>query len=272
MLTSTDHGPIRYFSLARSYAGRVILSVGVFYVDGLLIDSGPPNAHIEFASIIGGVDAEQLVLTHHHEDHIGNAAFAARHLHRPPLVHGLALALVRNPRPLPFYRKITWGSPASFEAEALGDTLHTRNHEFRVIHTPGHAPDHVALYEPEQRWLFTGDLFIAARLPLMMRGQDVTALIASLRSLLELPDCTMFCQHSGVQASHQRALGSKLDFLLGLQNKAVVMHEEGCTAAEITRQLRIENTSMKLFSGGEMSARNLVEGLLRDAGVGDEND
>lgn len=129
----------------------------------------------------------------------------------------------------------------------------------------------MALHESERRWLFTGDLFIATRLPLMMRDEDVTALMASLRTLLELPDCTMFCQHSGVHDSHQKALGSKLDFLLGLQNKVVVMHEEGRTAAEITRQLSIEKASMKLFSGGEMSARNLVEGLLRDAGIGDEN-
>jgi len=271
MLSSTDHGPVRYFSLARSYAGRSLLTSGVFYVDGTLIDSGPSNAHIEFASIIGGINAEQLVLTHHHEDHIGNAGFAARHLHRPPLAHGLALALVRNPRPLPFYRKITWGTPAPFEAEALGDTLHTRNHVFRVIRTPGHAPDHVALHESEQRWLFTGDLFIAARLPIIMRGEDVTALMGSLRTLLKLPDCTMFCQHSGVHDSHQKALGSKLDFLLGLQNKAVVMHEEGRTAAEITRQLSIEKASMKLLSRGEMSALNLVQGLLCDAGIGDDN-
>lgn len=113
MLSSTDHGPVRYFSLARSYAGRAILASGVFYVDSTLIDSGPSNAHLEFASIIGGVDAEQLVLTHHHEDHTGNAGFAANHLHRPPLAHGLALALVRRPRPLPFYRKITWGRPGA---------------------------------------------------------------------------------------------------------------------------------------------------------------
>ena len=128
MLSSTDHGPVRYFSLARSYAGRAILTSGVYYVDGALIDSGPSNAHVEFASIIGGVDAEQLVLTHHHEDHIGNAGFAANHLDRPPLAHDLALALVRNSRTLPLYRKLTWGTPEPFEAEALGDRLHTRNH------------------------------------------------------------------------------------------------------------------------------------------------
>ncbi len=272
MLSSRDHGPVRYFSLARSYMGRSLLTSGVYYVDGALIDSGPANAHVEFASIIGGVDAEQLVLTHHHEDHVGNAGFAAKHLDRSPLAHALALSLVRNPRPLPFYRQMTWGTPEPFEAEALGDTLPTRNHVFRVMHTPGHAPDHVTLHEPEQRWLFTGDLFIARRLAVATRDEDVTALMASLRSLLELPDCTMFCQHSGIHRSHQKALGSKLDFLLGLQNKAVTMHEEGCNVAEITRQLGIERASVKLVSRGEMSARNLVDGLLRDAGVDNDHD
>jgi len=271
MLSSKEHGPVKHFTLARSYAGRSILTSGVYFVDGTLIDTGPANAHVEFASIIGSVDAEQLVLTHHHEDHVGNAAFAANHLDRLPLAHTLALPLVRNPRPLPFYRRVTWGTAAPVEAEALGERLHTRNHVLRVIHTPGHAPDHVALHEPEQRWLFVGDLYISARLPLMMRGDDVTALMASLRTLLELPDCTMFCQHSGARNSHQKCLGSKLDFFLGLQNKAVVMHEEGRTTAEITRRLNLEKPVIKLVSRGEMSARNLVEALLRDAGVDNGN-
>ena len=62
-------------------------------------------------------------------------------------------------------------------------------------------------------------------------------------------------------------LGGKLDFLLGVQNDAVVMHEEGRTAAEITRQLKLEKPAVRLVSRGDLSARNLVEALLRDAGV-----
>ena len=68
------------------------------------------------------VDAEQVVLTHHHEDHVGNAGFAANHLDRPPLAHGLTLPLVRRPLPLPLYRRVTWGVPEPFEAETLGET------------------------------------------------------------------------------------------------------------------------------------------------------
>ncbi len=271
MLVSREHGPVRYFSIARSYAGRSILTSGVYFVDGMLVDAGPANAHVEFAAIIGSVDADQLVLTHHHEDHIGNAAFAANHLDRPPRAHGLTLPLVRKPEPLPLYRRITWGSPAPFEAEALGEAVHTPDHEFQVIHTPGHAPDHVARYEAEQRWLFAGDLFLAPRLRLLRDDEDLTKLMGSLRKLMELRDCTLFCQHSGIHESHQKSLGQKLDFLLGIQQKAVVMHDEGRTIDEIVRGLKIEKPGMRFVSRGEFSARNLVRELLRDAGIGDGN-
>lgn len=267
MLRASEHGAVHYFVLGRSWIGRTPMTCGVYFVDGTLIDTGPANAQVEFAAVLGKVDAEQVVLTHHHEDHAGNAVFAANHLDRAPLAHALALPLLRRPKPLPLYRRIVWGTAPPIAAEALGATLHTREHAFRVIHTPGHAPDHVALYEPERRWLFTGDLYISPRLALMQPDEDAGALVASMRKLMELPDCTLFCQHSGVHKSHQRALGAKLDFLLGVQSRAVTMHHEGRDAAEIVRGLGIEKPFIKLVSRGEMSARNLVDELLREAGV-----
>jgi glyoxylase-like metal-dependent hydrolase (beta-lactamase superfamily II) len=267
MLRVEDFGPVRYFALARSYAGRVIRTSGVYFVDGLLIDTGPPNAHVEFARIIGDVDARQVVVTHHHEDHVGNAAFAANHLDRPPLAHTLTLPLVRNPKPLPLYRRVVWGSPEAFEAEALSDVLRTPQHCFQAIHTPGHAPDHVALWEPDRRWLFTGDLYLAPTMRVLRADEDVTALVASLRRLMELPDSTLFCQHAGARDGHLRHLGHKLDAILALQNRAVALREEGRTVPEIVGYLKAEQPLVKLVSGGEFSGRNLIEALLRDAGV-----
>ena len=271
MLQAHEHGPVRYFALGKSWAGRTVMSSGVYFVDGTLIDTGPANAQVQFAAVLGRVDAEQVVLTHHHEDHTGNAVFAANHLDRPPLAHGLALPLLRNPRPLPLYRRMVWGSAPALAAEALGKTLHTPSHTFEVLHTPGHAPDHVALYEPDERWLFVGDLYISPRLAVMQPDEDAGKLIGSLRRLLTLPDCTLFCQHTGVHHSHQQRLGAKLDFLLGVQREARVMHEEGCTVAEITRRLGIEKPMIKVLSGGELSARNLVRALLRASGVAVRN-
>jgi len=267
MLRNEDHGPVRFFCLARSYAGRVIRSSGVYYVDGMLVDTGPPNAHVEFAKIIGGVDAHQVVLTHHHEDHIGNAGFAANHLDRPPLAHPLTIPLVRRPIPLPFYRRIVWGSPEPFEAEALNEVVRTPDHSFQVIHTPGHAPDHIVLWEPDQKWLFAGDMYLAPTVRILRADEDVTGLMASLRKLMDLPDSTLFCQHAGPRPSHLKHLGRKLDSMLKLQNRAVAMREEGRTVSEIVRELKAEHPLVKLVSGGEFSGLNLIEGLLRDAGL-----
>ena len=179
----------------------------------------------------------------------------------------MTLPLVRNPGPIPFYRRVVWGSPEAFEAEPLNEEVRTPSYSFRVIHTPGHAPDHVALYEPAQKWLFAGHLYLATRLRVLRRDEDITGIINSLRLLLELPDCTLFCHHSGPHSSHQKGLAKKLDFLLGLQHKAVVMQDEGHTVDEIVRKLKLEKPWMKFFSRGEFSAANLIGGLLEDAGV-----
>ena len=46
----------------------------------------------------------------------------------------------------------------------MDEWLETPRFRFRVIHTPGHSADHIALYEPNRRWLFSGDLYLAPRL------------------------------------------------------------------------------------------------------------
>ena len=38
------------------------------------------------------------------------------------------------------------------------DWLNLGGRKIRVIHTPGHSPGHCCFYEPERRYLFSGDL------------------------------------------------------------------------------------------------------------------
>jgi glyoxylase-like metal-dependent hydrolase (beta-lactamase superfamily II) len=39
-----------------------------------------------------------------------------------------------------------------------GDAIHVGDYSFRVIHTPGHAPGHISLYESSKRILLAADL------------------------------------------------------------------------------------------------------------------
>ncbi len=265
MSVAEEFGPIRYYRLTRRIAGRAVLSTGVYRLGEILIDTGAPH-------LLGDLEAalaepvRHVLLTHHHEDHVGGAAAVARRFGLRPRIHPLGIDLVSRSPLLPLYRRVVWGTPRPVEAEPLGEWFETGRYRFQVIHTPGHAPDHVALYEPTQDWLFVGDLYLGDRVRLAFAYENMTEIIASLRRLLAIPDCVMFCQHTGPHAGHQHRLGRKLDHLLGLQQRAVMHFEEGCSIAEITRRLGIEDRALRWFSRGEFCGRNLVAALLRDAG------
>src|SRR2546422_7491795 len=48
MISRFDYGDLRYFSIAITVLGRAIYWTGVYLIDRLLVDSGPPNlAHDE---------------------------------------------------------------------------------------------------------------------------------------------------------------------------------------------------------------------------------
>jgi len=66
-----------------------------------------------------------------------------------------------------------------------------------VIETPGHSPDHVALYSKEQGALFTGDLVVTPRPTVLLKGENVPQIIASLRCLLAYDFSTVYCAHAG---------------------------------------------------------------------------
>lgn len=54
-------------------ASRGNMDIYVFIVDGMLVDTGPKVLLKEFIPFFESSDYEQVVITHHHEDHTGGA-------------------------------------------------------------------------------------------------------------------------------------------------------------------------------------------------------
>ena len=198
MILSVDYGKVRYFRMARTVFGRAIYWTGVYLVDGLLVDSGPPNLAGDVRRLVSELAVRQCVTTHHHEDHSGNHGLLAGELRITPLAHPSAVARLAladtHPR---LYRRIAWGARPSTPTAPLGERLETPRFRLQVIHTPGHATDHVALFEPERGWLFSGDLYLAPRLRYLRADEDVYAMMDSLRRVLALEPRVLFCQHRG---------------------------------------------------------------------------
>jgi len=121
----------------------------------LVIDPGPADAeHIDRLWRAAGGDIRMIVCTHSHPDHSPGAAplqaLCVAHGTRPPIL-GLSSA--------PTARVNSEFTPERELADGERLTLQcaTHQHTLCVVHTPGHAANHLCLVLEEDGLLFSGD-------------------------------------------------------------------------------------------------------------------
>lgn len=250
--------------MARAILGRVIYWTGVYFTDGLLVDSGPPNLERDVLRMFQELAPRQCVTTHHHEDHSGNHRLLHEQLRITPLAHALAVGRIAAPETRPhLYRRVAWGVPAPARVQAVGEWLETPKFRFHVVPTPGHAEDHIALYEPDRRWLFSGDLYLAPKLRYLRADENIYAMLDSLRRVVALEPAVLFCQHRGQVTGATAMLRRKLDFLVELGERIRDLHNKGLNQNEIARALPGSDLLWRLWTGGHFSKRNFVRAFLR---------
>lgn len=238
--------------------------VFVYLVDGMLIDTGAEKLQKELEVFFTDHSFDQVVLTHHHEDHTGNAAWLQQHVEVPFFLHPLGMPIIEDDGEYPEYRKITWGNRRAFNALPLGERVRSRTLDWQVIHTPGHADDHVALFHEESGRLFTGDLFVSPKTRVMMKTESVPLIMASLRKLLALPFTSVFCSHAGFLENGRALLEQKLNHLENLQQTIIDRYKKGQTPSEINQQLFQKTYPIIKFSNREWDTIHIVTSVVFD--------
>lgn len=254
---------VTFFRLARTLAGRALYWGGAYLVGRALVDCGPPATATDLVRALEGRPLDALLVTHHHEDHMGAADRLGRDRGLVAKIHAAGVPLLAGGYPQQAYRRIAWGRPPHVRAEALGADAVVGDLRFDVVSTPGHSPDHVCFFERERGWLFTGDLFLSERLRYLREDEDLASLIASLEAVSRLPLRRVFCAHRGPVRDGPAALRRKAEGLAAMRDRVRELLAQGLPEREIARRAVGPEGFLTWFSLGRFSARNFVRAVAR---------
>ncbi len=271
MLQENRFEAVTQFKMSRTLLGWDLFYVAAYFVDGLLIDTGFARIAQTFFNTLRQREVEQIVNTHHHEDHVGANFLFEQKMKLRAFAHRDAIPLIAHPpHKLKPYRDQTWGVPQAAHAEPIGDELQTPKHKFQVLRLPGHSEDHIGLYEPQEGWLFSGDLFLSVKVRVLRIDEDLQASLASLRKVISLPMSRLFCGSGRVLENPNEALRLKLNFYEELQTRARELRAQGWPTERICDRLLGKEDSFHFLSQNEFAKLHLIKGLLEithDAGT-----
>lgn len=125
-----------------------------------------------------------IVTTHHHEDHVAGAAFLSRELGLPVWAHEQTASRID----VPVARRLVDGESIVLAGQ--------RPSTWKVLHTPGHAPGHVCLFDPEARCAIVGDMVASVGTILIAPGDgDMAVYLEQLARLAALDAATALPAH-----------------------------------------------------------------------------
>ncbi|EGQ25750.1 hypothetical protein HMPREF9372_2123 [Sporosarcina newyorkensis 2681] len=242
----------------------VKLNVHCFETDGVLIDTGSQSVLNKFKPFFAKADVDYAVVTHSHEDHTGGARFLQTDHGLPIYMNKMTIGECADRAKYPMYRKFFWGKRRPFEAEPIGETFTSRNANWKVIPTPGHASDHLAFLNEETGQLFSGDLYVHPKTKVVLRDESIPIIIRSIEKTLSYNFGEMFCCHAGYVKDGRKALTEKLDYLEKLRERTLALHKQGYGEKEIHTQLFPKNYPITKFSSGEWDSIHIIHSILAD--------
>lgn len=263
-------GPIHKFHLSRTVWGRNLYFTTAYWVDGLMVDTGCSHTLDELVRAVQALRIERIVNTHSHEDHVAaNAALQARS-GAPILAHEKALPILRNPKlkRLRPYQLVMWGCPPPSIGTPIGNVVETDHHSFEVVHTPGHSPDHICLFEPKQGWLFCGDAYVGGFDKSLRLDYNVWQIIESLKKLALLEPRVIFPGSGSVKEDPLEDLTRKIAYLEEKGEQVLELYGKGWSRNRIRRAVFGPEMLIAYITLGHFTGRNLVRSYIEDRAEG----
>lgn len=202
--------------------------------DGERIAAIDPGESAPIMRWLGGRDLHDIILTHHHGDHIGGAA---------DLKTQTGARIIG---PAADAQRI----PGMDVMVADGDIVRAGGAEFRVIATPGHTLGHVCYYDAANRIVFTADTLFSLGCGRLFEG-TAEQMWDSLQKLAALPDDTLvYCGHEYTLANGRFALTAEPDNIDLLDRMAAVNALRGAGRPTVPVRLGLEKKTNPFMRAG----------------------
>lgn len=242
------------------------LFVHVYYIEGLLIDTGQSNMRDDILKSVSKFDIDQIFLTHHHEDHTGNLSSLQKYYDCPTYASSSCCDIMKDPPGISIAQKLTWGkTKPNFEIKIASKVIETKNYTFNSIPIPGHAIDMVGLYEANKGWFFSADLFVNEYIKFFKRDESMAEQIISIQKTLELDFDVLLCSHNPKLKNGKEHLRQKLQFLQDFYGIVSTLYHQGYSINAIFKHSSIKrNWPIRIISLGELSTVNMIKSVIRD--------
>lgn len=261
---SSDFSLVNGLRVGRFFSG-INTTFIVYHYDGVIIDTGPSNQWPIIQEFLSSFSPQKLLLTHHHEDHTGNAGNIQQAFNLPVFTNKKCAALLRKPFHVPFVRRVIWGAPVSSDLTLIDDQdviTSTSNQSIRLITAPGHSDDMSCFLAEEDRILFTGDLYITGRVRYLHTDEDLQAFYNSLNRIADLEFDALCCPHRGIIPEGKQALIDKRDFIGEFAQRCQALYAKGHPIAQIRNEVSGKEDFLSYLSAFEFSKLRLVESAL----------
>src|SRR5215470_3263641 len=219
-----------------------------------VVDPGPEDVrHLAaLQKALGGSAVGVVLVTHSHADHLELAE---------------RLALLHDAR------------VSRYPELSDGDVVHVGTMTLVALHTPGHAPDHLAYWMPEDRVLFTGDLILGRGSSMVTYPEgDVAAYLNSLERVAELRPRMLFPGHWDPVQEAQAKIDEYREHRLARERQIVAeLDRDGPgTATELTErvyaaELAASEAREQLLRAAEMTLRAHLRKLVDEGRVAERD-
>jgi glyoxylase-like metal-dependent hydrolase (beta-lactamase superfamily II) len=267
-----------------------------------LVETGPQADHDRVlagleALGIGAEDLAHIVVTHIHMDHAGGVGslldvfpraqvwvheVGARHLVDPTRLIASTARTYGPARMRTLYGDMLPSPADRVHAVGDGDRLELGNRALRVVHTPGHASHHIALFDELTGALFTGEA-IGSYLPwadcfrpaLPPPEVDIETALASIDRMRQLTPTALLTSHFGPVPDPAAAFARATERITGwaatvrelLQADAAVTEETVVAALAALAASEFEADAHRPFEAARYDALGSVgmnaQGLTR---------